>query len=172
MKHVYCFGTDIDFCTREEYALGTEPEVVSEPLNTVIKAFSSYGDIDAEKFSGIVKYFTKITVPASHVLWKQGDSPDGLYILESGVLRAIYEFPNRTLHLEESMVPGTVAGELSALSDSLRNATCIVDHHATLWKMSMQDLERLRREEPHLSAFFTQLVLKGMSETLLDGCRG
>ncbi|KXN82364.1 hypothetical protein AN958_02650 [Leucoagaricus sp. SymC.cos] len=58
------------------------------------------------------------------------------------------------------MVPGTVAGELSALSNSLRNATCVVEHQATLWKMSMQDLDRLRREEPRLSALFTQLVLK------------
>lgn len=59
------------------------------------------------------------------------------------------------------MVSGTIAGELSALSSLPRNATCIVEHHATLWKMSMQDLDKLRRDEPALSAWFIQLILKG-----------
>jgi len=146
----------------KEYTTGPEFGVAPESLNTVIKAFSSYGDANVQQFSGIAEYFTKVIVPTSHVLWRQGDEPDGLYIIESGVLRAIYAFVNQTQHFEESMVPGAVAGELSALSDSLRNATCVVDHHATLWKMSMQDLDRLRREKPGLATLFTQLVLKGM----------
>lgn len=147
-----------------EYAPGPGSEVAAaplEPLNTVIKAFSSYGDVDVQQFSGIAEYFTRVTVPTSHVLWRQGDQPDGLYIIESGMLRATYAFVNQTQRFEESMVPGAVAGELSALSNSLRNATCGVEHHATLWKMSMQDLDRLRKEKPYLAALFTQLVLKG-----------
>jgi len=147
----------------KEYATGPELGIAPESLNTVIKAFSSYGDADVQQFSGVAEYFTKMIVPTSHVLWRQGDEPDGLYIIESGVLRAIYAFVNQTQHFEESMVPGAVAGELSALSNSLRNATCVVDHHATLWKMSMQGLDRLRREKPYLAMLFTQLVLKGMS---------
>lgn len=149
-----------------EYAPGPGFEVAAaplEPLNTVIKAFSSYGDVDVQQFSGIAEYFTRVTVPTSHVLWRQGDQPDGLYIIESGMLRATYAFVNQTQRFEESMVPGAVAGELSALSNSLRNATCGVEHHATLWKMSMQDLDRLRKEKPYLAALFTQLVLKAAS---------
>ncbi len=117
-----------------------------------------------QRLSAITKYFSKVVVAKGDVLWRQGDNPDGLYIIESGVLRAVYEFANLTQRFEESMVPGTVAGELSALSNSPRNTTCIVEHHATLWKMSTQDLDTLRREEPDLSAMFTQLVLKGASE--------
>ncbi|KAF9443821.1 sulfate anion transporter [Macrolepiota fuliginosa MF-IS2] len=136
------------------------PEVTPEPLNTLIKAFSSNEGIDAQRLGAIVKYFSKIVAPAGHVLWRQGDSPDGLYIIESGVLRATYEFAAPTKHFEESMVPGTVAGELSALSNSPRNATCTVEHNATMWKLSMQGLDKLRQEELQLSALFTQLVLK------------
>lgn len=153
-----CLAIRLTF-THEEFV---EPEVTPEPLNTLSKAFPSCWDIDnTQKFRSIIQYFSRIIVPAGHVLWKQGDSPDGLYIVESGVLRATYEFANQTQQVEESMVPGTVAGELSALSNLPRNATCTVEHHATLWKMSLQDLDRLRREEAQLSALFTQLVLKG-----------
>ena len=95
------------------------------------------------------------------VLWKQDDPSDGLYIIESGVLRASYEFADHTQSIEESMVPGTLAGELSALSDLPRNATTVVERPAVLWKLSIDNLRRLQAEEPLLAAIFMQLVLKG-----------
>lgn len=139
-----------------------EREIAPGPLDILVNAFSSHEDIDVQRLSAITKYFSKIAVAEGEVLWRQGDNSDGLFIVESGVLRAIYEFANLAQKFEECMVAGTVAGELSALSNSPRNTTCIVEHHATLWKMSTQDLDKLRREEPDLSAMFTQLVLKGV----------
>jgi len=59
------------------------------------------------------------------------------------------------------MVPGTLAGELSALSDLPRNATTVVERPAVLWKLSIDNLRRLQAEEPLLAAIFMQLVLKG-----------
>ena len=100
-------------------------------------------------------------VPAGTVLWKQGDPPDGLYIVESGILRATYRFEEPTPPMDESMVPGTIAGELSTLSGLARNATCIVERQAVLWKLSTDALARLERERPELARAFTRLILKG-----------
>jgi sulfate permease, SulP family len=102
-----------------------------------------------------------MSVEEGFVLWKQGDPSDGLYIIESGVLRASYEFADHTPNIEESMVPGTLAGELSALSDLPRNATAVVECPAMLWKLSIDNLRRLQAEEPLLGSIFLQLVLKG-----------
>jgi hypothetical protein len=96
------------------------------------------------------------------VLWEQDEPPDGLYIIESGILRAIYKFANYTPTIEESMVPGTLAGELSALSNSPRNATVVVERQAVLWKLSLQNLRRLELDNPALAGTFLQLILKGM----------
>ena len=101
------------------------------------------------------------------MLWAQDDRADGLFIIESGLLKATYEFANPARRFVESMVAGTVAGELSALSDSPRNATVVVEHDAVLWKLSNVDLKRLRVEEPELSHIFIQLVLKGVWPTTL-----
>ncbi|KAF4622171.1 hypothetical protein D9613_009345 [Agrocybe pediades] len=131
-----------------------------EPLNTLTKAFSSYGDVDPVVFQPIARYLERLSVPTGHVLWKQGDHSDGLYIIESGVLRASYRFQNAEQHFEESMVAGTVAGEMSALSDSPRNATVVVEHPAILWKFSNENIQRLQVEEPELARIFIQLVLK------------
>lgn len=110
----------------------------------------------------MIRYLERISLPEGHILWEQGDSPDGLYIIEAGVLRATYQFADNTRSVEESMVPGTLAGELSALSNLSRNATAIVERPAVLWKLSIENLRRLELEEPELARVFVQLVLKGM----------
>ena len=102
-----------------------------------------------------------MSLPEGFVLWRQGDEPDGLYIIESGVLRAVYQFADHTRPTMESMVPGTVAGELSALSESTRNATCTVERPAVVWKLSTASLRRMEAETPELARKFTKLVLKG-----------
>jgi SulP family sulfate permease len=130
-------------------------------MNTLIKAFSSHGNLDSELFRPISSYFERLSAPSGHVLWNQYDLSDGLYVIESGVLRASYEFPNPAQHFEESMVAGTLAGELSALSDSTRNATVIVEEAAVLWKLSTANIRRLQMDEPELARTFIQFVLKG-----------
>ncbi|RDB21774.1 Uncharacterized protein C24H6.11c [Hypsizygus marmoreus] len=137
-----------------------EADYSSEPLNTLVKAFSSYGDMDGELFLPLKNYLERLAVPEGYVLWKKDDPPDGLYIVESGVLRAIYKFADHTPRFEESMVPGTVAGELSALSALPRNATVVVERDATLWKLSMGNLARLENENPNLARTFLRLILK------------
>jgi SulP family sulfate permease len=112
-----------------------------------------------------VNYLERISIPVDTVLWEQGEPSDGLYIIESGILRAIYRFANHTPAIEESMVPGTLAGELSALSNSPRNATVVVERQAVLWKLSIQNLRHLEADNPVLAWTFLQLVLKGTNSS-------
>ncbi|KAH6901521.1 vacuole protein [Coprinopsis sp. MPI-PUGE-AT-0042] len=144
-----------------------EPHYSAEPLNTLTKAFSSYGEVEPRLFAPISDYFNRIIVPAGHVLWRQNDPSDGLYVVESGVLRASYDLTsrpsrgNRRLNtFDESMVAGTVAGELSALSDSPRNATVVVEQPAVLWRLSTRNLDKMQVEKPELARVFVRLVLK------------
>ena len=108
-------------------------------------------------------YLARVSVSEGVVLWKQNDPSDGLYIIESGILRAIYKFSDHTPIIEESMVPGTLAGELSALSGLPRNATVVVESQAVLWKLSIQNLRKLEEDDPVLARTFMLVVLKGHS---------
>lgn len=131
-----------------------------EPIRTLLKAFSSYGPIDRDTFRPLTRFLEPLIFPTGHVLWSQGDVPDGLYIVETGILRAIYQFTDHTSPIYETMVPGTLAGELSTLSGLERNASCIVERDAKVWKLSAESLKKLQAEEPELAREFTQLVLK------------
>jgi SulP family sulfate permease len=141
--------------------LDKHPENSSEPYNTLLNAFSSYHDVDQNTFKQIAPYFERFTFPDGFVLWENNDAPDGLYIIESGILRASYKFAEHSPVIEESMVSGTLAGELSALSGMPRNARVVVEQQAVLWKLSLENIRRLEAEQPHLAQIFVQLVLKG-----------
>lgn len=123
--------------------------------------FSSYGDVDREKLQPLVPYLERSSLPEGLVLWKQNEDSDGLYLIESGVLRASYKFADHVAPVEESMVPGTLAGELSALTDLPRNATVVVERQAVVWKLSTASMRRLESDDPTLARTFVQLVLKG-----------
>jgi sulfate permease, SulP family len=106
------------------------------------------------------------------VLWKQGDAADGLYVIGAGVLRATYRFAAHTPVTEESMVPGTLAGELSGLAGLARNATVVAERPAVLWRLGADALRRLEMERPELARTFTALVLKGACYRRVTGWVG
>ncbi|KAH9165177.1 sulfate transporter family-domain-containing protein [Lactarius sanguifluus] len=135
------------------------PAALKEPLNTLEQAFLPY-TTDRTMLEQLASYFESITVPEGHVLWKQGEPADGLYVVGAGVLRATYRFAAHTPAIEESMVPGTLAGELSGLAGLARNATVVAERPAVVWRLSVDALRRLEAERPDLARAFTALVLK------------
>lgn len=147
-----------------ERTLAIEPSTIpeheydEEPFIALRKIFSTLGNL--REFYPVKSYLERLTFAPGHVLWRQGDAPDGLYIVESGVLKATYAFAEHTQNMEETMCAGTLAGELSALSDLPRNATVVVERPAVLWKLSTGNLRRLRMQKPELATAFTLLVLK------------
>jgi len=132
-----------------------------EPATTIAKAFSYDSEFDPEQFKPLIKHLERQALPEGHVLFKQGDVSDALYIIESGVLRALYRFAEHSPAIEESMVPGALAGELTGLSGLERNATVLVERDAVVWKLSREMLKVLEKDQPELARVFTRLVMRG-----------
>ncbi|KAG8757885.1 hypothetical protein FRC11_004198 [Ceratobasidium sp. 423] len=135
------------------------PQAFREPMFCLLKTFSSHTH-DIELMQQLAAYFTRVELQAGEILWRQGDQPDGLYVIESGVLQANYDFAAHSAPVQESMTAGTLAGELSALAGSPRNATVVAERASVVWKLSTRDFERLEREQGELAKAFVRLVLK------------
>jgi SulP family sulfate permease len=132
-----------------------------EPAPTLVKTFSGYeADLTPTFFEPILRYFTRVAPPEGATLWRQGDKPDGIYVVEAGVLRAVYNWDNSDV-ITESMVPGTLAGELSGLANMPRNATVTAEKAPVLWKLSNENWTLFKEEQPGLAHRFMELVLKG-----------
>jgi SulP family sulfate permease len=145
-------------------------------MNTLMKVFSPIADVKPEFLARLIPYLKCMVILPGYVLFRQGDEPDGLYIVESGGLRATYSFADHVQTIEESMVGGTVAGELSGLSSMPRTATVIAERQSIVWKLSAEDLARLEEEQRDIGRVFLKLVLKGKdastfrSSIKVNGC--
>jgi len=131
-----------------------------QPFNTIMKTFTSHANLDEQFVARIASYFHSLLVPAGEVIYRQGDKADGLYLIESGVLRVAYAFADHVPDVVESCVAGTLSGELSALAGEARNATVIAERQSVLWKMSIEDLTDLENDHPEDARLFIKLVLK------------
>jgi len=135
-----------------------------EPIPTLMKTFEGYeNDLSPELFIPMLPYFKRIELPEGQILWRRGDAPDGLYIIAGGVMRATYTWDN-TDSVSESMVAGTLAGELTGLAGMPRNADVMAEKASVLWRLSNEDWASFKEERPTLAHRFVELVLKGATE--------
>ena len=100
----------------------------------LVQTFASYPDSPPPQFySSLARFFVPRHVSPNEILWKQGEPADALYLIETGSLRATYAYHDDREWIQETMVAGTVAGDLSMLSQTARNATVVVERPGTLW---------------------------------------
>jgi len=136
-----------------------------EPIPTLMKTFLGYeNDLSPGLFVPMIPYFKRLELAEGQILWRSGDPPDGLYVIASGVMRATYTWDNANT-LSESMVAGTLAGELTGLAGMPRNADMAAEKASVLWKLSNEDWALFKNEQPTLAHRFVELVLKGVTKS-------
>lgn len=66
-------------------------------------------------FSRLAPYFRRVELLKEELLWQVGEEADGLYLIESGALKATYDFDQNDFEINEAMLAGTIAGEVSTM---------------------------------------------------------
>ena len=139
-------------------------QVREEPIPTLVKTFSGYeNDLSPELFMPMLPYFKRVALPEGQILWRRSDPSDGLYVIAAGVMQETYTRDN-TNAVSESMVAGTLAGELTGLAGMPRNADMVAEKASVLWRLSNEDWALFKKEQPTLAHRFVELVLKGVTE--------
>ncbi|BGP28971.1 hypothetical protein JCM10296v2_000707 [Rhodotorula toruloides] len=133
-----------------------------QPLPILLQAFKPYSpDFNEDYCFRLVPYFKRVNVARGTTLWTDGSDPDAFYVIESGMLRATYVFADCSRSMSESMVAGTVAGEMSFLSRTKRNTTAVAERDSVLWRMDVKAHEEMGRKEGWAFARnFEETVLK------------
>jgi SulP family sulfate permease len=136
-------------------------------------------------FHRLTPYFQKLRIAKGESLWSIGDKADAMYVLETGILReslsvsivlqspseydnagAIYDFPDSAQTVYESMLPGTIAGEMTFLAGSKRNATVVAERDCELWRMNDVQLDEFEEKEgSKIARSFRQILLRVSTES-------
>ncbi|KOS14553.1 vacuole protein [Malassezia pachydermatis] len=94
------------------------------------------------------------------VLWECGDSPDALFFIESGILKAQYIFSQDDYVVHEAMLAGTIAGELTCLSQQTRDATVVADLESRVWQLKVESLTKIARNDTQVYRKLVQVLLR------------
>lgn len=61
------------------------------PLPLLLKTFAPFTDLREEFWFKIAPYFRLEHFAQGEVLWQQGDEAEGMYVIEHGILKAVYQ---------------------------------------------------------------------------------
>jgi SulP family sulfate permease len=152
--------------TLEENERGTPHkwQNFKEPLRLILQTFQGLTDKNEDFWFRVVPYFTRKEYVAGSVLYNRGQSANGFYLVEDGILRALYEIPQGRYY--ESIVAGTTCGELPFFSETDRTATVQAERDTVAWLMDRQNWEKLRKMEPDVAQEMFQITLKLTKERM------
>jgi len=110
---------------------------------------------DLEKLFG---FFERERHSKDDDVWRQGSKSDSAKLLLSGLLVAVLENEGR---LEETIVPGSMLGELGLvnMTDRLTTVRC-TSEHAVLYSMNRSNWDSLVQEDPRLARFIDMIVVR------------
>ncbi|SAL27129.1 SulP family inorganic anion transporter [Caballeronia humi] len=99
-------------------------------------------------------------------LFLHGQPGDAMFIVERGHVTVSLPFADgRSVRLR-TFGPGTIVGEMAVYSRRPRSANVFADEPARLWKMSLDALQRLERDDPVTAQQWHRFVVKIMAARL------
>jgi sulfate permease, SulP family len=114
----------------------------------------------------LIPYLERLEVPAATHLICQSEQSESLFFLESGRVTARLEFEGgRTLRLR-TMGPGTVVGEVGLFLRGTRAASVVTEQPCTVYRLSIEALERMNRENPELALALHRYLICLLAERL------
>ncbi|MCO5599926.1 hypothetical protein L7F22_054033 [Adiantum nelumboides] len=149
---------------RPTHGSGLPP--AAQPFTLLMITFQAWAreQHDDDFYRSLAPYFREQRLLKGEVLWQRGDPSDGLYLIESGILKARYDFPQEDYEINEAMLAGTIAGELTFLSKASRNTTAYAEMDCCLWKLDSERLQQLRKDRHDVFDNLLQLLLCACSE--------
>jgi SulP family sulfate permease len=100
---------------------------------------------------GCRRYAERRTLDVGEVLLHQGDTPDDVYVLESGRLRVELQTPEGTAMRLATIRAGVTVGEIGLYTGAARTADAVAEEPSVVLRLSRAAIERIEREEPALA---------------------
>ena len=135
-----------------------------QPLRLILQAFSTVSDKPEEFWYRIEPFFSRQEYIAGTVLYRSGDDADAFYLLETGTLKARYEFPQGKY--SELIVAGTTCGELPFFSHTERTSTTTAESDCVVWMLNDQKWQDMQSKQPDVAHELLKISLKLTTERM------
>lgn len=109
---------------------------------------------------------TQKTYKAGDIIMRQGDRGDCAYIIESGRVEIIMEYPGGKMHRVGTRGPGTMIGEMAIVDAAPRTATIKAMEDCKLLEITQEDFSRRLNSADSVLRMTTQVILTRYRDTV------
>ena len=155
-----------------DYAVEYMEEVLLSVHQRAAESMTIYDHLnrifnDLEKVRILIQHMNRIEVDESQILFEQGDTDDGLYMLEKGSMTALIGTEHNGFKRVKKFRPGALIGEMSAYTtDRKRTATIVADEDSVLYHLSSEKLRMFDIEDLKLAASIHELVARTLGNRI------
>ena len=121
-----------------------------------------------EHIDRFMTYLKKEEVQQYHIVINQGDLPDSMYFIDSGELTTRLEISKDKFIRLRSQSGGTMVGEMGLFLKQSRTATVVASEPSILYQLSMNEYNRMMREDPELAFYLHQWIGRVLSLRLAE----
>lgn len=124
-----------------------------------------FSDLDIDAWHELQENFEWLLLPSGETLFKQGDEPDGMYIVVNGRLRIEVVGSDEILELKREVGHSEIVGEYALITNEARSATVIAVRETNLARLSPQRFEQLLKTYPELMRKITLHIIRRQNES-------
>jgi CRP/FNR family transcriptional regulator, cyclic AMP receptor protein len=117
--------------------------------------------LSAQLFAGAKSCHLRV----GDTLFAAGDSGDGCYRLDRGLLKVIITSPQGEERILAILGPGEIAGELSIIDRQPRSASVIAVKDCELSFVSQKNFEKCTKEDPDIYRYLVNVLALRLRET-------
>jgi ATP-binding cassette subfamily B protein len=131
---------------------GFELHIKHRSLNTFFRLHTPFGKLSPAKLSKLLGEFQPINVPKGDLVFKQGDPPGALFIVEDGHLRVFQDDDTGQRHYLNYLRKGDYFGEISVFKGTKRSASVEAVSACKLLSLSPESFRSVLDENPEMRA--------------------
>ena len=119
----------------------------------------------------LLDYLERVELAEGTHLIRQDESPDDVFVLESGELRIEFVTPEGRRMRLRTVRPSVMVGEIALYTGARRTADVVAETPCVVLRLSRASIERMEAEEPEVAAAMHRWVASTLAERLTDTMR-
>jgi lysophospholipid hydrolase len=128
-------------------------------------------DLMAQRLEDLERSFTRVTLEAGEVLFREGDIGDSLYVVVTGRVRMLAGTPGAESAVRD-LGPGELIGEVALLTGEPRSATIAAVRDTELYRLSAESVELYLFNEPSVARRIMTVLARRLARGPSTGSAG
>ncbi|OWY99445.1 Sulfate Permease, partial [Phytophthora megakarya] len=161
----------LEFCAKQLMPVANDSVKVNrgyanEPISLLLHRYLGEPD-HSTLLQGVDQFFRKLEIPAGHEFYHVAEPSDSFYFLARGSVTLFVNedgsvAPNQSLTQLQTVIPGSMFGEVFFFSQQPRQTAATAAETCTVFEMRREQFDAMKLQAPTLSVSFLDVVVQSI----------